>query len=152
MLNFVSHLIWRELNIFWSTKQDTSKNIKSLMVLFQYSVIFVVLIFSYSTMCSLITSNLRTRLISPPPLISHNRCRRVWRTLKTVYPNLVDISCIVHTINIAGGMLSNSNPAWIYQSLEFSFAHSAIAHLCWKEQCGSSAPTYTPMHWWSKLK
>ena len=74
------------------------------------------------------------------------------RTLKIVYPNLVDIGCIAHTINIAGEHFQISTLDEFTNPWNSLFAHSVKARLCWKEQCGSSAPTYSPTRWWSRYE
>ena len=87
--------------------------------------------------------------ISPSRLITtmRDRCsvnNVALRTLKIVCPNLVDIGCIVHIINIAGECFQIPTLREFTNLWNYLFAHSVKAHLCWKEQCGSSASTYSP--------
>ena len=74
------------------------------------------------------------------------------RTLKIVYPNLVDIGCIAHTINLAGERFQVPTLQEFINLWNSLFTHSAKARLCWKEQCGSSVHSYCPTRWWSKCE
>ena len=74
------------------------------------------------------------------------------RTLKVVYPSLVDIGCIAHTINIAGERFKIPVLNEFINIWNSLFAHSAKARLCWKNQTGLSVPTYSPTRWWSKFE
>ena len=74
------------------------------------------------------------------------------RTLIIVYPNLVDIGCITQTISIAGERFQIPTLHEFTNLWNSLFVHSAKACLCWKEQCGFSAPTYSPTPWWSKFE
>ncbi len=74
------------------------------------------------------------------------------RTLKVIYPSLVDIGCIAHTINIAGERFKIPVLNEFINIWNSLFAHSAKARLCWKNQTGLSVPTYSPTRWWSKFE
>ena len=52
------------------------------------------------------------------------------RTLKIVYPNLVDLGCIEHTINIAGKHFQIPTLHEFTNFWNSLFAHSAKARLC----------------------
>ena len=72
------------------------------------------------------------------------------RTLKIVYPNLVDIGCFSHTVNLAGERFKIPLLGEFINAWNSLFAHSAKARLCWREQCGRSMPSYSQTRWWSK--
>ena len=66
------------------------------------------------------------------------------RTLKVVYPTVVDVGCISHTLNLVGEKFStphlNEFSTW-WVSL---FSHSPKARLLWKVQTGRPMPGYSP--------
>ena len=71
------------------------------------------------------------------------------RTLKVVYPNLIDVGCFSHTLDHIGEhfhtpVLSVFTSAWI--SL---FSHSPNMRLLWREQTGRSMGSYSSTRWWS---
>ena len=57
-----------------------------------------------------------------------------------------------HTINIAGERFQIPTLHEFTNLWNSLFAHSAKVRLCWKEQCGSSALTYSPIRQWSKFE
>ena len=72
------------------------------------------------------------------------------RTLKVIYPALLDIGCFSHTLDLVGNKfctphLTDFSMAWI--SL---FSHSPNARLIWREQTGRSVTSYSPTCWWSR--
>ena len=72
------------------------------------------------------------------------------RTIKLVYPALLNVGCFSHTMDLVGGNfntphLSDFMTAWV--SL---FSHSPKAHLLWTEQTGRSVLSYSPTRWWSR--
>ena len=72
------------------------------------------------------------------------------RTLKIVYPNLLDIGCYSHTIDHVGEqfvtpVLEEFAKAWFGL-----FAHSPKARLLWRERTGCSVATYSETRWWSR--
>ena len=74
------------------------------------------------------------------------------RTIKVMYPDLVDIGCIAHTINLAGEKFKVPTLHDFINHWNSPFSHSAKARLGWKDQCGCSSPTYSPTRWWSKFE
>ncbi len=72
------------------------------------------------------------------------------RTLKIIYPNLVDIGCFSHTVNLAGERFKIPTLLEFINAWNSLFSHSAKARLCWREYCGMSVPSYSPTRWWSK--
>ena len=74
------------------------------------------------------------------------------RTLKVVYPNLIDVGCFSHTLDHVGEhfhtpVLSDFTSAWI--SL---FSHSPNMRLLWREQTGRSMGSYSSTRWWSRYE
>jgi len=72
------------------------------------------------------------------------------RTMKVLYPDLVDVGCYSHTFDQVGGQfnvptLSEFVTGWI--SL---FSHSPKTRLMWKEQTGRSMSSYSATRWWSR--
>ena len=74
------------------------------------------------------------------------------RTLKVVYPMLVDVGCFSHTLDLVGEkfcipLLSSFTIWWV--SL---FSHSPKSKLLWKERTGRSFEGYSATKWWSKFE
>lgn len=72
------------------------------------------------------------------------------RTLSIVYPSLLDVGCIAHTLDHVGEkflttILNNFVTLWI--SL---FSHSPKSKLLWKTQTGISMKSYSKTRWWSR--
>ena len=72
------------------------------------------------------------------------------RTLKVVYPKVLDIGCFSHTIDRVDDhfktpILSQFSTSWI-----MLFSHSPKAKLLWKEQTGISVTSYSATRWWSR--
>lgn len=72
------------------------------------------------------------------------------RTLKVVYPNILDVGRFSHTLDLVGEKVNAPHlnefiTAWI--SL---FSHSPKARLIWKDQTSCSTKSYTLTRWWSK--
>ena len=72
------------------------------------------------------------------------------RTLKVVYPHLLDIGCYSHTLDHVGEKfvtphLDEFGKAWVG-----IFAHSPKARLLWRERTGRSIATYSETRWWSR--
>ena len=71
------------------------------------------------------------------------------RMLKIVYPQLVDVGCFSHTLDLVGEKFSiphlSSFTLW-WVSL---FSHSPQSKLLWKERTGRA---YSATRWWSKYK
>ncbi len=72
------------------------------------------------------------------------------RVVAVMYPKLLDIGCLSHTLDLVGGRfkaptLSLFTTLWV--SL---FAHSAKVKALWKEMTGRAMPTYSKTRWWSK--
>ena len=72
------------------------------------------------------------------------------RTLKVVYPFLLDIGCFAHTLDRVGErfkipLVNDFTTYWV--SL---FSHSFKAKLLWKERTGRPVCGYSSTRWWSR--
>ena len=72
------------------------------------------------------------------------------RTLSIIYPSILDVGCIAHTLDHVGekfktSVLNNFVSLWI--SL---FSHSPKCRLLWKTQTGISMKSYCKTRWWSR--
>ena len=72
------------------------------------------------------------------------------RTIKVVYPGIVDVGCFSHTLDHVGGhfntpILSEFVSMWINL-----FSHSPKTKLLWKSATGYSMASYSSTRWWSK--
>ena len=70
--------------------------------------------------------------------------------VKVVYPNLLDVGCFSHTLDIVGEhfhipTLSKFTSLWV--SL---FTHSPKVCILWKDYTAISMPSYSPTRWWSR--
>ena len=73
------------------------------------------------------------------------------RTLKVVFPAIVDVGCFSHTVDLVGEKfvtpcLSSFMVWWV--SL---FSHSPKSMLLWKERTGQPYRGYSATRWWSKF-
>ena len=72
------------------------------------------------------------------------------RTVAVVYPNVLDVGCISHTLDHVGSKfvtptLSSFISWWI--SL---FSHSPKAKALWRDQTGRAMASYSKTRWWSR--
>ena len=72
------------------------------------------------------------------------------RTIKVLYPNIINIGCYSHTLDHVGErfvtpVLDEFIRLWI--SL---FAHSPRTRFAWKERTGKSMPSFSDTRWWSR--
>ena len=72
------------------------------------------------------------------------------RTLKVLYPNVLNIGCFSHTIDHVGDnfdtpVLYDFGTTWV--SL---FSHSPKAHLLWRSRTGIAMRSYSKTRWWSR--
>ena len=72
------------------------------------------------------------------------------KTLKVIYPNVLDVGCFSHTLDHVGGRFQTPNLSEFATAWLMLFAHSPKAKLLWKEQTGRSMATYSATRWWSK--
>ena len=69
------------------------------------------------------------------------------RIVKVVYPNLLDMGCFSHTLDLVGEdfhipTLSEFRSLWV--SL---IAHSPKVRMLWKDYSAISMPSYSPTRW-----
>ena len=93
--------------------------------------------------------------ISPDKLLAAMRDRAAvngvaMRTVKVLYPNILDIACFSHTIDNAGCHFHTPVLDEFIRSWLALFAHSLKARLQWKARTGRSMRTYSSTRWWSK--
>lgn len=74
------------------------------------------------------------------------------RTIKIVFPCIVDVGCFSHTLDLVGSkfstpVLSSFMIWWI--SL---FSHSPKSQLLWKERTGQAYQGYSTTRWWSRFE
>ena len=72
------------------------------------------------------------------------------RTIKIVFPYVVDVGCYSHTIDLVGEkfdtpILDEFITLWI--SL---FAHSSLAKVEWRTKTGISVKSFSATRWWSR--
>ena len=72
------------------------------------------------------------------------------RTLKVVYPTLVDAGCFSHAINLAGESFKTPTLSEFLHLWVSLFAHSPKARLLWKEQVGFAVRSYSATRLWSQ--
>ena len=72
------------------------------------------------------------------------------RTVKIVYPKVLDIGCFSHTIDHVGDKFKTPILNEFVSNLVKHFSHSPKARLLWKDQTGKSMPIYSATRWWSK--
>ncbi len=72
------------------------------------------------------------------------------RTVKVVYPSLIDVSCFSHTLNLVGEKFATPHLSDFLSSWVTMFSHSPKTRLLWRTQTGHSMPGYSTTRWWSK--
>ena len=72
------------------------------------------------------------------------------RTIQIVYPNMLDIVCYSHTIDLVGEKFRTPNLDTFIRLWVSLFAHSPRARLFWKSRTGKTVTSYSPTRWWSK--
>ena len=72
------------------------------------------------------------------------------RTLKVVYPNIVDVGCFSHTIDHVGGKFETSVLDEFISTWISLFAHSYKTKALWKEQTGRAMKSFSATRWWSR--
>ena len=71
-------------------------------------------------------------------------------TISIIYPYLVDIGCISHTLNHVGENFKTPILTEFIHSWINLFSHSPKAKLLWKSRVGQSMASYSSTRWWSK--
>ena len=72
------------------------------------------------------------------------------RTLKVVYPDVLDVGCFSHTLDLVGRKVNAPHLSEFVMAWVSLFSHSPKARLLWKEQTGCMVKSYSPTRWWSK--
>ena len=72
------------------------------------------------------------------------------RTIKVLYPHMLDVGCFSHTIDHVGEHFNTPVLSSFVSSWVKIFSHSPKARLLWKQQTGRSMATYSVTRWWSK--
>lgn len=72
------------------------------------------------------------------------------RTIKVIFPNILDIGCFSHTLDHVGAKFNTPTLTKFMKHWILLFAHSPRAKLLWKDLTGTSPKTYSSTRWWSK--
>lgn len=72
------------------------------------------------------------------------------RTVKVLYPYVLDVKCFSHTIDNAGRHFNTPILDEFMRSWLSLFSHSPKARLQWKDRTGRSMRTFSDTRWWSK--
>ena len=72
------------------------------------------------------------------------------RTIKVLYPNIIDIDCYSHTIDHVGEHFKAPTLEEFIRLWISLFAHSPRTRLAWKELTGRAMSTYSEIRWWSR--
>ena len=92
--------------------------------------------------------------ISPTSVLASMRDRAstnnvALRTLKVLYPNIVDIGCLSHTIDHVGEKFNTAVlPEFISWWINL-FSHSPKNRALWRERTGTSMKSFSATRWWS---
>ena len=71
------------------------------------------------------------------------------RTVKIVFPKVVDVRCFSHAIDGVGSHFNIPTVKRFLQLWNSLFTHSPATRLAWKERTGISKKSYSPTRWWS---
>ena len=72
------------------------------------------------------------------------------QTVKVVFPELLDVGCFSHTIDLVGGKFQTpSLESFIHLWISL-FAHSPRVRLWWKQLTGKAMSLFCPTRWWSR--
>ena len=72
------------------------------------------------------------------------------KTLKIVYPSVLDIGCFSHTLDLVGNYFKLPNLTEFLNYWLLLFSHSVKCKFLWQEQTGRTMATYSHTRWWSK--
>ena len=72
------------------------------------------------------------------------------RTIKVIFPNILDIGCFSHTLHHVGEKFNAPVLEKVMKHWILLFAHSPKAKLMWRDRTGKTPKTYSPTRWWSK--
>ena len=71
------------------------------------------------------------------------------RTVKVVFPKVVDVRCFSHTVDCVGNHFNISILKRFLQLWNSLFGHSPATRLAWRERTGISMKSYSLTRWWS---
>jgi len=71
------------------------------------------------------------------------------RTVKVVFPNVVDVRCFSHATDGIGSHFNIPTFRRFLQLWNALFGHSPPIRIAWKEHTGISNKSYSPTRWWS---
>ena len=71
------------------------------------------------------------------------------RTVKVVFPKVVDVRCFSHAIDGIGSHFNIPTLGRFLQLWNALFGHSPATRIAWKERTGISNKSYSPTRWWS---
>ena len=71
------------------------------------------------------------------------------RTVKVVFPKVVDVRCFSHTVDCVGNHFNIPILKRFLQLWNSLFSHSPATRLAWRERTGISMKSYSPTRWWS---
>ena len=72
------------------------------------------------------------------------------RTIKVLFPNLLDVGCYLHTLDHVGEHFNVPNLEEFTRLWISLFSHSPRARLEWKNGTGRAMATYSETRWWSR--
>ena len=72
------------------------------------------------------------------------------RTVAIVYPSLLDVCCISHTLDLVGDKFKAPTVSLFFTLWVSLFAHSAKVKAKWRERTGRAMATYSKTRWWSR--
>lgn len=72
------------------------------------------------------------------------------RTLKVVYPSVIDVGCFSHTLDLVGEKFCTPHLSEFITWWVSLFSHSPKACLLWREQTSRPTVSYSPTRWWSR--
>ena len=71
------------------------------------------------------------------------------RTIKVVFPQVLDIGCFSHALDLTGRKFNTPNLDEFSKLWISLFTHSPKARIAWKTTTGLSIRTYSETRWWS---
>ena len=72
------------------------------------------------------------------------------RTVKILYPNMLDVGCFAHTLDHVGDHFKTPNLYEFCRLWISLFSHSFRTRIQWKEQTGRAMSLYSATRWWSR--
>ena len=74
------------------------------------------------------------------------------RTLTVVFPNIVDVGCFSHTLDLVGEKFTTPHLASFMVWWISLFSHSPKSAFLWKEKTSQAYRGYSATRWWSKFE